>query len=75
LFAEHTSEWERGRAYAANFALTHAFSLVSYPSVENAAATWGPEWTFTVAGIVCLAVTAAAEALGRGVVRPDVHRH
>jgi len=73
LLSEHTTEDERGRAYAAHFALTHAFWLVSYPAVGHAAARWGPRWTFTGAGVVCLIVTAAAAALGRGAVRPHVH--
>jgi len=73
LLAEHTSEDERGRAYAAHFALTHACWLVSYPAVGHAAAAWGPEWTFTASGIVCLLVTGAAAALGRGARTPHVH--
>ncbi len=66
LLAEHTQEEERGRAYAAHFALTHACWLVTYPAVGYAAARWGTPATFTVAGVVCLFVTAAALALGRG---------
>jgi NRE family putative nickel resistance protein-like MFS transporter len=66
LLAEHTREEERGRAYAAHFALTHACWLVTYPAVGYAAARWGAPVTFTAAGIVCLVITAAAVALGRG---------
>ena len=73
LLAEHTREEERGRAYAAHFALTHACWLVTYPAVGYAAARWGAPATFTVAGAVCLLVTACAFALGRG--RSGVHTH
>lgn len=66
LLAEHTAEDERGRAYAAHFALTHACWLITYPAVGHAAARWGTPLTFTAAGIVCLLVTLAALALGRG---------
>ncbi len=37
LLAEHTREDERGRAYAAHFALTHFFWLIAYPAVGHAA--------------------------------------
>src|SRR5215216_5315814 len=74
LLAEHTFEEERGRAYAAHFALTHACWLISYPAVGHAAARWGPPVTFTAAGVVCLAVAAVAYALGRGVGGAHVHR-
>ncbi len=67
LLAEHTHEDERGRAYAAHFALTHACWLITYPAIGHAAARWGAPMTFTAAGIVCLLVTAAAFALGGGV--------
>jgi len=40
LLAEHTFEDERGRAYAAHFALTHLCWLVTYPAVGHAAARW-----------------------------------
>jgi len=66
LLAEHTKEDERGRAYAAHFALTHACWLITYPVVGHAAARWGAPMTFTTAGVVCLLVTVAAMALGRG---------
>src|SRR5438045_5118030 len=36
LLAEHTIEGERGRAYAAHFALTHLFWLASYPPLAHA---------------------------------------
>ena len=66
LLAEHTVAEERGRAYAAHFALTHACWLITYPAVGHAAARWGAPITFTAAGIVCLLITAAATVLGRG---------
>jgi NRE family putative nickel resistance protein-like MFS transporter len=66
LLAEHTFEEERGRAYAAHFALTHLFWLISYPAVGHAAALWGSPITFTGAGAVCLAITASAVLLGSG---------
>lgn len=66
LLAEHTFEEERGRAYAAHFALTHLFWLISYPAVGHAAALWGSPVTFTAAGAVCLAITALAVLLGSG---------
>lgn len=37
LLAEHTVAEERGRAYAAHFALTHACWLITYPAVGHAA--------------------------------------
>lgn len=74
LLAEHTKENERGRAYAAHFALTHFCWLITYPAVGHAAAKWGAPATFTAAGVVCLLVTAAASALGRGVSGPHYHQ-
>lgn len=73
LLAEHTFEEERGRAYAAHFALTHACWLITYPAVGHAAARWGAPVTFTAAGVVCLLITAAAKALGRGSRSAHVH--
>lgn len=66
LLAEHTRADERGRAYAAHFALTHAFWLVTYPAIGHASARWGTPATFTGAGLVCLVITAAAMAIGGG---------
>jgi MFS transporter, NRE family, putaive nickel resistance protein len=73
LLAEHTIEGERGRAYAAHFALTHFFWLASYPAIGHAAANWGSPLTFTAAGVVCLLVTAIAMFLGYG--KRDAHTH
>ena len=67
LLAEHADKAERGKAYAAHFALTHACWLVTYPAIGHAAARYGTPVTFTAAGIVCLVITAAALALGRGI--------
>lgn len=73
LLAEHTLAEERGRAYAAHFALTHACWLITYPAVGHAAARWGAPATFTAAGVVCLLITVAAKALGRGSRGAHVH--
>jgi len=54
LLAEHTTEDERGRAYAAHFAWTHAFWLITYPAIGYGVAKLGVPWTLTVAGVVCL---------------------
>lgn len=56
LLAEHTSEDERGRAYAAHFAWTHAFWLITYPAIGFGVAKLGVPWTFTLAGVVCLII-------------------
>ena len=73
LLAEHTVEAERGRAYAAHFALTHFFWLLSYPAIGHAAANWGAPKTFTAAGFACLGVTILAFLIGYG--RRDPHLH
>jgi NRE family putative nickel resistance protein-like MFS transporter len=73
LLAEHTDEAERGRAYAAHFALTHACWLITYPAIGYSAASLGTPATFTVAGVVCLLVTASAFILGRGM--SNLHTH
>jgi MFS transporter, NRE family, putaive nickel resistance protein len=73
LLAEHTIEGERGRAYAAHFALTHLFWLFSYPAIGHAAAKWGSPLTFTGAAVVCLFVTVIAILLGYG--KSEAHTH
>ena len=73
LLAEHTRAEERGRAYAAHFALTHACWLVTYPAVGHAAARWGSPLTFTAAGVACLAIAGVAAAMGSGNPAPHVH--
>jgi len=57
LLAEHTHEADRGRAYAAYFALTHAFWLITYPAIGYGTSSLGAPLTFTLAGVVCLMVT------------------
>ena len=56
LLAEHTTEVERGRVYAAYFALTHAFWLITYPAIGYGTSILGAPIIFTVAGIVCLLI-------------------
>lgn len=73
LLAEHTQEAERGRAYAAHFALTHACWLITYPAVGHAAARWGAPVTFTAAGIACLLVTVTAKVMGQAVTTSHTH--
>ena len=73
LLAEHTIEAQRGRAYAAHFALTHFCWLISYPAIGHAAAKWGAPLTFTGAGVVCLLVTVTAMLLGYG--KREAHTH
>jgi NRE family putative nickel resistance protein-like MFS transporter len=53
LLAEHADREERGRAYAAHFALTHAFWLLTYPAAGHLARAVGTPLTFTLAGGVC----------------------
>jgi NRE family putative nickel resistance protein-like MFS transporter len=60
LLAEHTHDSERGRVYAAHFALTHACWLLTYPGIGHAAAAWGTPMTFTLAGVVCVATSLVA---------------
>jgi NRE family putative nickel resistance protein-like MFS transporter len=74
LLAEHASEGERGRAYAAHFALTHFFWLLSYPAIGHASVRWGSPSTLTGAGVVCLIVTVVAVCLGYGKREAHVHR-
>jgi MFS transporter, NRE family, putaive nickel resistance protein len=62
LLAEHTHDSERGRVYAAHFALTHACWLLTYPGVGHAAAAWGAPVTFTLAGAVCLGTSLFASS-------------
>jgi NRE family putative nickel resistance protein-like MFS transporter len=73
LRAEHTVAEERGRAYAAHFALTHLCWLASYPAIGHASAKWGPPSTFTGAGLVCLLVTVIAMVMGYG--KREAHSH
>ena len=72
LLSEHTAEAERGRAYAAHFALTHAFWLITYPAVGHGTSGFGAPLTLTVAGVVCL-LTALGALLSRKAVPDHVH--
>jgi NRE family putative nickel resistance protein-like MFS transporter len=67
LLAEHTQETQRGRAYAAYFALTHAFWLITYPAIGHGVSQWGAPLTFTVAGGVCLLIALVALILRKPV--------
>lgn len=60
LLAEHTSEAERGRGYAAHFALTHAFWLFTYPAIGHGVSEIGVPMTLSIAGALCLLIAAAA---------------
>lgn len=71
--AEHTAEHERGRAYAAHFALTHACWLITYWAVGQSSSMWGPATTFTAAGALCLVVSFIAWMMGRGVATAHSH--
>lgn len=58
--AEHTSPDERGRVYAAHFALTHLCWLATYPAVGFLSGAIGVPRTFGVAGVVAILLTAVA---------------
>ncbi len=60
LLAEHTQDDERGRAYAAHFALTHACWLITYPAAGFATSRFGPALAITAAGVICTAITLVA---------------
>ena len=60
LLAEHTQDDERGRAYAAHFALTHACWLITYPAAGFATARFGPAMAISSAGVICSAITLVA---------------
>lgn len=66
LLARHTAADERGRAYAAHFALTHLFWLGTYPAVGYLARAVGVPRTFTLAGVVALAATGLGVWAGAG---------
>lgn len=73
LLAEHTRVEERGRAYAAYFALTHACWLITYPAIGYAAVWWKTPLTFTLAGAACLLVVLFAFLVGGP--KQLVHKH
>ncbi|MGZ5053628.1 MAG: MFS transporter [Methylobacter sp.] len=60
LLAEHTQSTDRGRAYAAHFALTHTFWLITYPAIGHGVDRFQAPLTFTVAGGICLVITMLA---------------
>ncbi|WP_445366584.1 MFS transporter [Methylomonas sp. BW4-1] len=60
LLAEHTTAANRGRAYAAHFALTHAFWLITYPAIGHGVSRLEAPLTFTIAGAVCLIIAMVA---------------
>jgi MFS transporter, NRE family, putaive nickel resistance protein len=66
LVASHPQPDERGRAFAAHFAITHACWLVSYPLTGRLAERIGPTETFLGCGLACLAITAIAFVAGLG---------
>lgn len=70
LLAAHTEMAERGRAYAAHFALTHLFWLMTYPSVGYLARHAGAPATFTLAGAAVALLAALSTLVGRGSHRP-----
>ena len=74
LVAEHTSADERGRAYAALFAITHAFWLFTYQVTGYLAGAIGADRTFTVCGIACLLICLIALLVGRGSHEAHMHR-
>lgn len=66
LLADHTQPEERGRAYAAHFALTHLFWLFTYPAAGYLAREIGTPRTFTAAGVFCLLLMLGAAAIRGG---------
>ena len=76
LVAEHTSPTERGRAFAAHFALTHLCWLITYPATGYLASRVGPGRAFTLCGAACLGIMLCAALLGRGTQQAHTHdRH
>ncbi len=73
LLAEHSDEAERGKAYAAHFALTHACWLITYPAIGYAAANFGTPMTFSAAGAACLLITLVAIFTGKGTDQNHAH--
>ncbi|HKG97519.1 MAG TPA: MFS transporter, partial [Pyrinomonadaceae bacterium] len=64
LVAIHTSNDERGRAFAAHFAITHACWLIAYPVTGRLASVLGPQISFTSCGVACALITAVAWWMG-----------
>ena len=61
------------RRFAAQFAITHACWLVSYPLVGHLAGALGPPITFSICGAACLGITVVALVIGRGEKGAHVH--
>lgn len=72
LLAEHVTEAERGRGYAAHFALTHAFWLFSYPAIGHGISEMGVLMTLSMAGVLCLLIAVIA-ILSRKPTRNHMH--
>lgn len=72
LLAEHTKEADRGKAYAAHFALTHTFWLITYPAIGQGVSNLGAPLTFTIAGTICLVIALLA-IISRKPNRDHVH--
>lgn len=60
LLAEHTNETDRGKVYAAHFALTHMFWLITYPAIGHGVSSLEAPLTFTIAGVICLVIAMLA---------------
>ena len=73
LVAEYTTSEERGRAFGAHFALTHASWLVAYPLVGYLASRIGAGPAFTFCGTACLLILMSAWFVGRG--QEHAHTH
>ena len=73
LLAEHTKEADRGKAYAAHFALTHTFWLITYPAIGQGVSRIEAPLTLTIAGAICLVVALLA-VISRKPNRDHVHK-
>jgi MFS transporter, NRE family, putaive nickel resistance protein len=73
LLAEHTKEADRGKAYAAHFALTHTFWLITYPVIGQGVSRIEAPLTFTIAGAICLVIALLA-IISRKPNRDHVHK-
>ncbi|HEY8158645.1 MAG TPA: MFS transporter [Methylobacter sp.] len=73
LLAEHTQKADRGKAYAAHFALTHTFWLITYPAIGQGVSRLEAPLTFTIAGAICLVIALLA-IISRKPNRDHVHK-
>lgn len=64
LLAEHTDETERGRVYAAHFALTHLFWLITYPATGLLVRAIGVPLAFSLAGAMVVILTLLGFLIG-----------